>query len=313
MNQANGLTGAELRHLAALATIVEEGSFARAADRLGYTQSALSQQIRALERIVGMRLLERRSGRSPLGPTDAGALLLRHADRIVASLRAADADLGALRDGTQGKLRVGTFQTVGTGILPPLLARLALDHPELELSLVEAVRGEELVELVETGGVDVSFIVLPAGAEPLETEPLMDDPLMLVVPAGSPLAGRSRIRPAELAELTLVAYKYALPYNPEAQLRLLGVEPRVLLRTDETATVLGLVAAGVAAAVLPWLVVNPKDPRISATRIDHLLPPRRIGLMWHRDRYRSTAFDRFVTVTRQVCAELSEQAATRGA
>jgi DNA-binding transcriptional LysR family regulator len=260
-----------------------------------------------------MRLLERRSGRSPLGPTDAGALLLRHADRIVASLRAADADLGALRDGTQGKLRVGTFQTVGTGILPRLLARLALDHPELELSLVEAVRGEELVQLVETGGVDVSFIVLPAGAEPLDTEPLMDDPWMLVVPAGSPLAGRSRIRPGDLAELTLVAYKYALPYNPEGQLRLLGVEPRVLLRTDETATVLGLVAAGVAAAVLPWLVVNPDDPRTSATRIDHLLPPRRIGLMWHRDRYRSTAFDRFVTVTRQVCAELSEQAATRGA
>ena len=91
------------------------------------------------------------------------------------------------------------------------------------------------------------------------------------------------------------------------------MEPRVLLRTDETATVLGLVAAGVAAAVLPWLVVNPDDPRISATRIDHLLPPRRIGLMWHSDRYRSTAFDRFVRVTRQVCAELSEQAAIRGA
>src|SRR5215212_738479 len=126
MNQANGLTGAELRHLA---TLVEEGSFARAADRLGYTQSALSQQIRALERIVGMRLLERRTGRSPLGPTDAGALLLRHADRIAASLHAADADLAALREGTEGTLKVGTFQTVGTGLLPTLLARFAVAHP----------------------------------------------------------------------------------------------------------------------------------------------------------------------------------------
>jgi DNA-binding transcriptional LysR family regulator len=309
MTSANGLLSVELRHLAALTAIAEEGSFARAAARLGYTQSALSQQIRALERIVGIRLLERRTGRSPLGPTDAGALLLRHADRIVASLQAADADLAALREGTAGTLRVGTFQTVGTGLLPRLLARFAVEHPEVELSLVEAVRSEELVALVETGGVDVSFIVLPAGAEPLETEPLMDDPWMLVVPAGSPLAGRTaRIAPRDLDDLTLVAYKYALPYNPEAHLRLLGVEPRVLLRTDETATVLGLVAAGVAGAILPWLVVDPADARISATRIDHLLPPRRIGVIRHRDRYRSTAFDQFVDVTRQVCGELSEQA-----
>jgi molybdate transport repressor ModE-like protein len=309
MTSANGLIGAELRHLAALAAIAEEGSFARAAARLGYTQSALSQQIRALERIVGMRLLERRSGRSPLGPTDAGALLLRHADRIVASLQAADADLAALREGTSGKLRVGTFQTVGTGLLPTLLARFAVAHPELELSLIEAVTTEALIELVETGGVDVSFIVLPAGAEPLATEPLMDDPWMLVLPAESPLAGRAaRITPRDLADLTLVAYKYALPYNPEAHLRLVGVEPRVLLRTDETATVLGLVAAGVAGALLPWLVVDPADTRISATRIDHLLPPRRIGLMWHRDRFHSAAFDQFVAVTRAVCGELSAHA-----
>jgi DNA-binding transcriptional LysR family regulator len=309
MTTANGLIGAELRHLAALAAIVEEGSFARAAARLGYTQSALSQQIRALERIVGTQLLERRSGRSPLGPTDAGTLLLRHADRIVASLQAADADLAALRQGTGGRLRVGTFQTVGTGLLPPLLARFAIEHPELELSLVEAVTTEALIELVETGGVDVSFIVLPAGSEPLATEPLMDDPWMLVLPAGSALADRAApIASSDLADLTLVAYKYALPYNPEAHLRLLGVEPRVLLRTDETATVLGLVAAGVAGALLPWLVVDPADARISATRIDHLLPPRQIGLMWHRDRYQSTAFDQFVRVTREVCAELSAHA-----
>jgi DNA-binding transcriptional LysR family regulator len=309
MNRANGLTGVELRHLAALDAVVDEGSFARAADRLGYTQSALSQQIRALERLVGLRLLERRTGRSPLGPTAAGALLLRHADRIVASLQAADADLAALREGAAGSVRVGTFQTVGTGLLPTLLARFAVEHPEFEVSLVEAVQTEDLVALVETGAVDVSFIVLPAGAEPVKTEPVMDDPWMLVVPAGSPLAGRARrIAPAELDALTLVAYKYAQPNNPEAHLELLGVEPRVMLRTDETATVLGLVAAGVASAILPWLVVDPTDPRISATRIDHLLPPRRVGLMWHRDRYHSAAFAEFVRVARAVCAEMSLQA-----
>ena len=302
MNEANGLLGVELRHLAALEAVVEEGSFAGAAARLGYTQSALSQQIAALERIVGMRLLERRSGRSPLGTTDAGALLLRHADRIVASLRAAGADLEALRQGERGTLRVGTFQTVGTGILPPLLVRFAREHPDVEVTLVEEVRKENLLALVETGGVDVSFTILPVDAEPLETIALTEDPWVLVVPAGSPLAGRPHaVRKHELAELTLVAYKYAQPFNPEAHLATLGVTPRVLLRSDETATVCGLVAAGVASAILPRMAVAADDPRIGIAPLGRLLPPRRIGLAWHRDRYRSTAFEAFVAVARDVC------------
>jgi LysR family cyn operon transcriptional activator len=128
---------------------------------------------------------------------------------------------------------------------------------------------------------------------------------MLVVPAGSPLAERtSRVPAAALRGLTLVAYKYALPYNPEHQLQLRGAEPRVILRTDETATVLGLVAAGVASAVLPRLVVDPADARIRAIPIDHLLPPRKVAIMWHRDRYRSPALEAFVALARAVCAEL---------
>jgi len=303
----------ELRHLAALEAVVQEGSFARAAARLGYTQSALSQQIGALERIVGIRLLERRTGRAPLGTTQAGALLLRHADRIVASLRAAEADLAALRAGTAGTLRVGTFQTVGTGILPTLLARFAADHAVIEVSLVEAVSKEALLSLVETGGLDVSFTVLPVAAEPLKAVALMDDPWVLVVPAGSPLAARAHpVRLTELADLTLVAYKYAQPFNPENHLRGLGVSPRILLRSDETATVHGLVAAGVASAILPRLAVQPNDPRVSVRRMGALLPPRRIGLAWHPDRYHSSAFDAFVAVAREVCAELGAATAPGG-
>ena len=247
-------------------------------------------------------------------PTDAGALLLRHAERIVALAASRPTrTYDALRPLARPEaLRVGTFQTVGTGILPTLLARLAHEHPDIEVSLVEEIRTERLVELVETGGVDVSFIVLPAGAEPLETTAVMDDPWTLVVPADSPLAGRrAPVALDELDELTLVAYRYALPYDPEGHLRLLGVEPRILLRTDETATVLGLVAAGVASAILPWLVVDDADPRVSVARIDHLLAPRRIGLMWHRERYRPAALARFVELARQVCAELSERAGAR--
>src|SRR5437867_5984566 len=113
---ANLLLGVDLRHLVALETVARERSFARAASRLGYTQSAVSQQIAALEHAVGARLLERPRGRGVVEPTEAGELLLRHARRIVASLRAAEADLGALAEGRIGSLRVGTFQSIGMSI-----------------------------------------------------------------------------------------------------------------------------------------------------------------------------------------------------
>jgi DNA-binding transcriptional LysR family regulator len=305
MKRPDGLLGVELRHLAALDAVVREGGFARAAAELGYTQSALSQQIAALERIVGMPLLERRSGRSPVGTTEAGALVLRHAERILNGLRAAEADLTALREGSAGALRIGTFQTVGMGILPPLLRRFEVGHRDVDVTLVEAVSRESLMRRVETGDVDASFAVLPADDGPFEAAHLMADDWVLLVPAGAPLAGRTA--PLELDDLqglTLVAYRYTRPYNAEQRLRTLGVQTRVILRSDETATVHGLVAAGVASAILPRLAVNLLDDRVRLLPIGHLLPPRRIGLIWHRDRRHSTAFADFLALAREVCAEL---------
>src|SRR5690349_16427481 len=113
--------GVELRHLAALQAVAEEGTFGKAATRLGYTQSAVSQQIATLERLVGERLVERPGGPRPVSLTEAGTVLLRHADGIVARLRAAQADMQALRDGTAGSLRVGTYQSVGARVLPEVM------------------------------------------------------------------------------------------------------------------------------------------------------------------------------------------------
>src|ERR687891_1848419 len=109
--RTDGWLGVELRHLAALQAVAEEGSFGRAAEHLGYTQSAVSQQIQALERIVGERLVERPGGPRPVSLTEAGELLLRHAEAIVARLSAAQADLAALSAGAAGPLRVGVFQS----------------------------------------------------------------------------------------------------------------------------------------------------------------------------------------------------------
>src|ERR687893_1699284 len=107
--ESDSWLGVELRHFLALEAVAREGSFGRAATALGYTQSAVSQQIATLERIVGDKLLERPGGPRPVSLTEAGTLLLRHADAIVARLDAARADLAALSAGEAGMLRVGTY------------------------------------------------------------------------------------------------------------------------------------------------------------------------------------------------------------
>ena len=129
ITQPDQWLGVEVRHFAALDAVAREGSFGRAADRLGYTQSAVSQQIATLERIVGETLVERPGGPRAVSLTEAGALLLRHAEAIVARLDAARADIASLRAGETGTLRVATYQSVGARVLPgrhaPLPRRLA--------------------------------------------------------------------------------------------------------------------------------------------------------------------------------------------
>src|SRR5581483_244091 len=129
--------GVEIRHLAALQAIAAEHSFGRAAARLGYTQSAVSQQVATLERIVGEQLVERPGGPRAVSLTEAGELLLRHADSIVARLQAAQADLQALQEGEAGTLRVGTFQSVGARVLPEIMRRFTAAWPAVDIVLVE--------------------------------------------------------------------------------------------------------------------------------------------------------------------------------
>src|SRR5690349_17782837 len=141
--------GVELRHLAALQALSQQGTFGRAAQRLGYTQSAVSQQIAALERAVGERLVERPGGPRPVTLTEAGRLLLLHADAIVARLKAAQADMAALQEGAAGTLRVGTFQSVGARVLPAVMARFTSEWPDIEIQLKESGIDEELALWVE--------------------------------------------------------------------------------------------------------------------------------------------------------------------
>jgi DNA-binding transcriptional LysR family regulator len=303
--------GVEIRHLAALQAVVEEGSFGRAARRLGYTQSAVSQQIATLERIVGERLLERPGGPRAVSPTEAGELLLRHAEAIVARLRAAQADLAALSEGGAGSLRVGTFQSVGARILPAVMRRFAATWPQVAIALAESNSDEELLSLVEQGELDLAFSVLPLPEGPLEAVELLRDPWVLVVPRESPLAARrTPVTPTEIADLALIGYRSCRSTaQVESHLYARGIEPRFVFRSNDNGTVQGLVGAGVGAALVPRLALEASDENVVSLELDAKVPPRLIAVVWHRDRYRSPAARAFVETAEAVCGEAADRGA----
>ncbi len=287
--------GIELRHLAALQALASERSFGRAAERLGYTQSAVSQQIATLERVVGERLVERPGGPRPVSLTEAGELLLRHAQSIVARLQAAQADLHALRAGEIGTLRVGTFQSAGARLLPAVMRRFAAAWPGVDVVIGE-LDDEEVEHAIERGELDVGFVLLPVGEAPLETHELVHDPYVLVSASGTPFAEAPE--PPSLAEIgaaPLIGFKAHRSLEPvEAALRGAGVEPRYAFRSNDNGTVQGLVAAGIGNAILPRLTVDASDPRVAVRELVDEVPPRVVAIAWHRDRYHSPAARAFV-------------------
>jgi DNA-binding transcriptional LysR family regulator len=304
---SDGWLGVELRHLAALQAIAEEGSFGRAAEQLGYTQSAVSQQIAVLERIVGQRLVERPGGPRPVSLTEAGDLLLRHATGIVARLQAAQADLASFAAGSAGTLRVGAYQSVGARVLPRLLREFREAWPKVEIQLSESADDGHLLELVERGELDLSFVMLPVEEAAVETLELMQDPHVLVVPAGSALARRRSPSLREIAELPLIGFRQCRSLlQVENRFRDAGLEPRIVFRSDDNGTIQGLVAAGVGIALVPLLTVEPAQEGTTVLALADV-PPRRIGIAWHRDRYRSPAMRAFVENAQSVCSRVEEE------
>jgi molybdate transport repressor ModE-like protein len=297
--------GVELRHFLALEAVARTGSFAKAAASLGYTQSAVSQQIAALERMVGQRLVERPGGPKPVSLTEAGRLLLTHADAIAARVAAAQADLDALGKGEAGTLQVGVFQSVGQRILPELMRRYLGAWPEVEVTLTESADDEELLALVERGELDLTFADLPLTEGPFEWVELLRDPYVLVVAADSPFAERERpptLR--EIADLDLISHKHCRTVKRLEPM--FGRPVDFVFRSDHNQTVQALVAAGVGSALVPRLTMDPDDPTTAVIEMPKL-PPRVIALAWHRDRYRTPAARAFVETAQEVSAELETE------
>lgn len=308
ITQSDQWLGVEVRHFAALDAVAREGSFGRAAERLGYTQSAVSQQIATLEKIVGETLVERPGGPRAVSLTEAGALLLRHAEAIVARIDAARADITALRAGETGMLRVATYQSVGARVLPGVMRRFLADWPGIELGLSEHTTDPELYASIESGAVDLAFGSPPLPEGPFAALELMSDPFVLLVPADSPLAERRSASLDDLADHVLIgANTSASGVVVETELADRGYDVAYGFRSDDNGTIQGLVAAGFGVALTPLLAVTPGDDRVRAIRLVPKVPRRVIAVVWHHDRHRSPAARAFVEVAREVAADVERE------
>src|SRR5919109_1496177 len=190
----------DVKRLRVLKEVAQRGSFSAAGEALGYTQSAVSQQIAALERETGSTLVERSARGVRL--TDAGRALVEHSDGILARVAAAEQELEAIAGLRGGRVRLASFATAGATLVPLAIATFSRQHPGVELSLVEAEPEEALAGL-KNGELDVAmtfeYSSLPRSyyegqRQDVEVVHLLDDPMYVALPVDHPLARRRTIR-----------------------------------------------------------------------------------------------------------------------
>jgi DNA-binding transcriptional LysR family regulator len=301
----DALPGIEIRHLVALKAIADTRSFSKAAETLGYAQSAVSQQIATLEKAVGVQLILRPGGPRPVSLTEAGTVLLRHGERILARLGAARADLEALAAGAAGTVRVGTFQSTGARVLPAVLSRFRATWPHVRVELIERQDDRDLFDLVGAGALDLTFGVEGQEREAaFEFQHLLDDPYVVLAPPTSPFLGRDSVDPRELDGMDFIDHQAvgSCDFERMKLFRSIGVFPNVVFRTDDNLTLQRLVGTGLGHACVPTLTVERGVSAGSVVAIPVSEPlVRRIGLFWRTDRYRSPVAEAFAEIAFAVC------------
>ncbi len=242
--------------LRVLREVAERGSFSAAADALSYTQSAVSQQIAALEAETGMTLLER--GSRGVRLTEAGRTLVEHTEGILARLAAAEEELAALAGLRGGQLRMASFPTAGATLMPVAIAAFRASYPEVELTLAEG-EPEEIAPRLRVGEFDLALLFEFGEAEAdLKRVELLEDPLYLALPRGHRLAGKRTLRLGELRGEAWVQTSQSSPCARHVvrSCHAAGFEPNVAFESDDYQTVQGLVAAGVGVALIPELALS---------------------------------------------------------
>ncbi|MBW1599954.1 LysR family transcriptional regulator [Streptomyces sp. JJ38] len=248
----------ESRHIRTFHEVVRTGSYTAAARSLGYTQPAITQQIKALEREVGAPLFLRVGRRMRL--TEAGETLARHAGAILDSMAVAQEQVRALSRLNTGRVRICAFPSASATLVPEALARLAAGHPGVRAELQESEPPESLHRVVR-GECDISLaFTYPGLDEQVPPElveiPLLEDQLTVLLPAGHPMARRRAVRLAELSEERWIAGCLRCRSNFLHECAELGFAPDVVFTTDDNLVVQSLVAEGLGIAMMPGLVLS---------------------------------------------------------
>jgi LysR family transcriptional activator of glutamate synthase operon len=296
--------------LKVLAELAERGSFSGAADALDYTQSAVSKQVAALEREVGTRLVVREV--RPVRLTAAGEALVRHGQTILEGLAAAEAELEAIAALETGRLRIGTYASVGATLVVQAVVAFRQRYPDVRITLLEAGR-DKLVKGVRAGDLDVAAVFdFPAlGAtvdDGLESRHLLDEPHELLLHPDHRLARKRKIRMADLRDEDWL-FPTLGPDSPTQKLftaacASAGYEPRIVFRVNDCEMIQGLVAAGVGIGFLPRLALHPIHPGVAIKPVAEA-PSRRI-LAVALPGMRSAASDAFLALLEEYAAAYPE-------
>jgi DNA-binding transcriptional LysR family regulator len=261
------------RRLLTFREVARRASFSRAAEALALTQPAVSQQVAALERQLGTRLLDRGPG-GP-APTEAGALLLAHADAIADRLAQADAQLAELVGAEREKLRVGAFPSALGSIVPAAIAALRDERPGVQVEAVEGSAADNGAA-VAAGALHVAVCFQDAAAprhapDGTERRELGEEAMLAMLPESHPLAGRERIELAELADET-----WSAPSREHLVYRACvaaGFEPRIAYVSRDPLAIGELVAGGLAVTLGPELLAG-RLPGVVFVPLDDAVPRR---------------------------------------
>ena len=304
----------DVRRMRVLREVAAQGSFSAAAEALAYTQSAVSQQIAALEREAGTRLVDRSARGVTL--TDAGRALVVHADAILARLDDAEAELDAIAGLRGGRLRITAFATAGATIVPKAIVEFRRRHPGVELMLGPEEPDDGLAAL-RAGAADVALTLSttfepPADQDAVERVHLLDDPMYLMLAADHPLAARSRVRLADLAEEEWILGSTGR--CPDTRIlvhacRQAGFEPRIGFHSDDYLAIQGLVAAGFGVSFIPDLALIAVRDDVVIRSLGRRPPQRRIEAATLAGSWASPAKEAMLAVLVEVAAEFETKRA----
>jgi len=241
-----------------LREVARRGSFSGAAESLGYTQPAVSRQVATLEAETGAVLVKRAANGARL--TDAGEVLVRHADAIFGALEDAESELRAVMGLEAGRVRLATFPSAAASIVPVAIARFRDIHPNVDLE-VEILEEEESIPRLRCGELDIALTndATSAPGELIERIHLFDDPMYVALPTGHRLAQRPKLRLHDLADEPWMLGTTSTCPDSRVFKRAChgaGFEPNISFENDDYHAILGFVAAGIGVALIPDLAAR---------------------------------------------------------